>query len=548
MLKTAPSKPDRAVVTPPAPLTTSFLAGWWNLPILDYLPIRALVALIILGVCFVRAYVGMWGSRIYTPDAFAMLDGAWRIINGQRPHVDFYTGLGPVTYLITAVGVAIASGNAAGLAYGQALFGCVAGLWTYLLCERRLRGLATLLACIIVVLMVIVPTTIGDSPKGITPATTYNRCSYGLVAMLMIEAVAQCRPIRRRDEFWGGASTGLVLGLLLFLKVSFFLGGGFLLVALWPLRKQTIDRWGGISAAFALTALAFAWYLRFDLGAVYNDLRTVAHTKHVILGWYLPIDVVVSACPFLVFVHLISKSATSQWARNHIRIAGLGVCLAGFFLLMTSWQFYALPLDSIMAVLLVDRAVRTGSNWTPAPAPQLSALLLASLFALNFIGSQALALQFALSQKLRPEPYASFTSPVLSGFNSPVERHYVEEVNDGCDLLNQQRRPQDSVLSLDFTNPFSFALGMKPPSGGTTWLQYRTNFDDIHGPSPERVFGDATLVMLPKVFSDYTLPETVPRIYGPFLKQHYALVAESVYWWLYRRKGNEWPSPVQEIK
>jgi hypothetical protein len=88
---------------------------------------------------------------------------------------------------------------------------------------------------------------------------------------------------------------------------------------------------------------------------------------------------------------------------------------------------------------------------------------------------------------------------------------------------------------------------MKPPLGGTTWLQYGTNFDDTHGPSAERVFGNARLVMLPKVFSDLTLPETVPRIYGPFLKRHYRLAAESGSWWLYRRNGNEVPA-LQEIK
>jgi hypothetical protein len=79
---------------------------------------------------------------------------------------------------------------------------------------------------------------------------------------------------------------------------------------------------------------------------------------------------------------------------------------------------------------------------------------------------------------------------------------------------------------------------MKPPSGGATWLQYGTNFDDA-GPSPERVFGDASLVMLPKLFSDKTLADSVPRLYGPFLKRHYALEGESLNWSLYRRRDGK---------
>ena len=539
MLATAPSKSQ--------PIATRFL-DVWNFPAFEYLPIRALVTVIILGLCLVRAYVGMWGSRIYTQDAFSILDGAWRVINGQRPHVDFYTGLGPVTYLMTAGGVWIAHGNAVGLAYGQAIFGCVAGLWTYLLSERRMRDIAGIFVCVIVVLLAIVPTTVGDSAQGITPATTYNRCGYALVALLMIESIAARKPGGASGEFWGGASTGLVLGTLLFLKISFFMGAGFLLVVLVPLRRQTRGRWLGIGAAFALTVLAFAWYLRFDLAAVFNDLRTVAHTKHVMLGWYLLRDVIVNAAPFLIFVYLISQNMPSQWDRKMLRLAGLGVCLAGFFLLLTSWQFYTLPLDSVMVVLLLDRAIPDAASGTPRVALPISALLLGSLFAVNFVGSHALALEFAVSQKLQPQAYTGFTAPVLAGFNSTVERDYVKYVNEGCDLLNRYRKPGESVISLNFSNPFSFALGMKPSLGGTTWLQYGTNFDDTHGPSAERVFGNSTLVMLPKVFSDLTLPETVPRIYGPFLKRHYVLAAESASWRLYRRNGDEVPATLEEAR
>src|SRR5579872_7164694 len=166
-MTTAPPKLDWPRPTWPARLATRFMT-LWNIPVFDRLAFRAALALIILGVCAVRAYVGLWGSRIYTQDAFSILDGAWRVINGQRPHVDFYTGLGPVTYLMTAAGLLVANGNAAGLAYGQAIFGCLAGLWSYLICERRLRDWPTILLCVMVVLLTIVPTTVGDSSTGIT--------------------------------------------------------------------------------------------------------------------------------------------------------------------------------------------------------------------------------------------------------------------------------------------------------------------------------------------------------------------------------------------
>jgi hypothetical protein len=540
-LKTAQLAPDRPAAKASARSSSKLLPYFltaWNFPVLDYLPVRALVAIFILGMCFIRAYVGLWGMRVYTHDAFSLLDGAWRILNGQTPHIDFYTGLGPVTYLITAAGVVIAAGNAAGLAYGQALFGCVAGLWAYRLADRRLGGLATIAMSTIVVLTAIVPTTIGDASTWITPGMSYNRFGYALMALLLIEASAARRPDRPGNEAWGGASTGLVLGLLLFLKISYFLGAGFLLVALVPLKKQTRERWYGMGAAFGITLLAFAWYLQFDLAAVYNDLRTVAHAKHVTLGEYVVKDVLVSAIPFLFFAQLVSQNGASRWERNAMRIAGLSVCLAGIFLLLTSWQFFGLPLNCVMAILLVDRVVPKSAGIAPSQAPRFLVLLFGCFFAFTYIVSEASGLNYAWGQKLHPAAYTSFTTPRLAGFNTPVERDYFEYVNEGYDLLNQHRRARDTVASLDFTNPFSFGLGMKPPSGGTTWLQYGTNFDDA-GPSPERVFGDASLVMLPKLFSDKTLADSVPRLYGPFLKQHYALEAESLNWSLYRRRDGK---------
>jgi hypothetical protein len=545
-LKTAQLAPDRPPAKASARSSSKLLPYFltaWNFPVLDYLPVRGLVAIFILGMCFIRAYVGLWGMRIYTQDAFTVLDGAWRILNGQLPHIDFYTGLGPVTYLITAAGVVIAAGNAAGLAYGQALFGCLVGLWAYRLADRRLRGLATILVAVIVVLLAVVPTTVGDSSSGITPATTYNRFGYALVALLVIEASAACRAERQGDEARGGVSTwggglssGLVLGLLLFLKISYFLGAGFLLLALVPLKKQTRERWYGMGAAFGITVLAFAWYLRFDLIAVCNDLRTVAHAKHVTLGDYLVKDILLSAIPFLFFAQQLSQSGSSRWERNAMRIAALAVCLAGFFFLLTSWQFWGLPLDSVMVILLLERAVPISAG---APrAPRFLVLLFGCFFVFIYLTSEAAGLNYALSQKLRQIPHTSFTAPTLAGFNTTIERDYVEYVNEGCDLLNQHRLAADSVLALNFTNPFSFGLGMKPPSGGATWLQYGTNFDDA-GPSPERVFGDASLVMLPKLFSDKTLADSVPRLYGPFLKRHYALEGESLNWSLYRRRDGK---------
>ena len=129
-----------------------------------------------------------------------------------------------------------------------------------------------------------------------------------------------------------------------------------------------------------------------------------------------------------------------------------------------------------------------------------------------------------------------FDAPALTQF-VPVgdDILYTRWVNDGFALLKAYRRPGEHVMSLDFTNPFTFGLHLPPAAGGTSNLQYRGSFDDRFKLSSERLYGASELVMVPVNFSDYSLQTSLLRIYGPYLRQHYRLVGHSDEWNLYRR-------------
>src|SRR5258707_15805456 len=109
-----------------------------------------------------------------------------------------------------------------------------------------------------------------------------------------------------------------------------------------------------------------------------------------------------------------------------------------------------------------------------------------------------------------------FESQALQQF-VPVtdDAGYAVSVNNGFELLKLYRKPGERVMSLDFTNPFSYGLGIPPAPGGSTNLAFKGSFDAKHYVSPENLFGAADLVMLPKSFTDDT-QDAVPAIYGPF--------------------------------
>ena len=196
----------------------------WSYPFLGSSVVRAALLVVLASLCLVRAYIGLSGIVVYSHDAFGTLDGAWRVLNGQTPHADFYTPLGPLIYLVTAFGLLLSHGGAEGAGYSQALCGGLLGLWTYLFSRGRLGHLPAILLCLMVVLLSINPSSVGEPPLR-TSCMAYNRYGYALVTLLLVEGVAGRDAERRRAEFWGGVSTGAILALLLFLKISYFVGG-----------------------------------------------------------------------------------------------------------------------------------------------------------------------------------------------------------------------------------------------------------------------------------------------------------------------------------
>ena len=526
----------------PAPSDLERLAArfvaLWSYPFLGSWVVRLALLAALASLCLVRTYIGLSGIVVYSHDAFGALDGAWRVLNGQTPHTDFYSPLGPLIYLVTAFGLLLSHGGAAGAGYSQALCGFLLGLWTYLFSRRRLGHLPAILFCLMVVLLSINPSSVGEPPLR-TSCMAYNRYGYALVTLLLVEGVAGRDPERRRAEFWGGVSTGAILALLLFLKISYFVGGTGLVAALIPCRTQVKERWAGMAGGFLAVALAFCAYLGFNLVPMWNDLRMVAGAKPVRISWFIVDNLYL---PVAFYLGFILASARFLWfggarpAARTIGVGGVAVCLAGIFLLSTNFQFYGLPLNAMAAILVLQQVAAHSPAANSHKLKHAGLLLWGSLLVAGDLGYEAMGLGFGAWQKHSWEETAnaSFHAAALAGFRT-FEGSYVDLVNDGLALVNQHRHPGDTVMSLDFSNPFSYALGMRPAPGGATTLHYRGNFSDAHHPTPERLFGGASLVMQPVVPTEKGLTRSVPRIYGPYLAEHFHPIGESAGWRLYRR-------------
>lgn len=486
-------------------------------------------------------------------DMMGRLDGAWRVLNGQRPSLDFYLELGPVVLLIDALGLWLARGAAHGLAYAAALTGFAAGGWMFALARNRLTPGGAMLAGWCCALLVLAPIPLGYSFRTLTEAMIYNRYGYGLLAIILMELlVPLCRGSESRAE---GFSSGIALGMCLFLKPTYFLAGAGFLAATCVLRHGAARRVLYAEAGFALVVGAMAVYLRGDLGAYYQDLRTLAAARMGQAPAQRFLDAAAQAViPGILLLTLAALGTRAldgvpAWRafpgwRWRWTICAVMVAVVGILLVATNFQPAGFPLGFLLAIVMTDaiwadRQVSGVGNGRRL----IAVFVIAGLLGLPLAGKDAAGLAYDFFKSYRPDRPGTvlFTSDSLRtlrmlGPSSPWDgEEYAGAVNDGMELLRRSSSAKESVFSLDFSNAFSFGLRRPPARGGSTCLYYRANFNEVVGPAPERIIGDVDLVMVPKDIWDPSTFGGALRVYGPYLDTHYRRVAESRCWVLHRR-------------
>ena len=261
-------------------------------------------------------------------DVFLLLDGGWRILNGQVPHRDFYLVLGPLEYMLTAGGLFLANGGPRGLAYANVGCGIILGVWGWLLARRRMPIAVALIFTAWLILTATSPTPTGAQRSDLSFAMIYNRHGYGLLAIVLVE----CAFASQRSRFRGGVSSGIALTLLAFLKLNFFGAAGLLLLATFPVKKEELARlWGALAGIFC-TVAAFAVFLRFSVSAFLFDMSMAVHVRSATLRWSHAFDEMtrnVELVMVVILSLLVPLLAPARSARraNWIRFMLLGLAV-----------------------------------------------------------------------------------------------------------------------------------------------------------------------------------------------------------------------------
>src|SRR5258708_17526674 len=125
------------------------------------------------------------------------------------------------------------------------------GRWSFCLAKGRLAASPRLLLSFFLATLATSPHSPGVSPFVSSHAMVYNRYGYALVGLILMEAMA--RPFEKGGEWKGGFSTGVAMGLALFLKASFFfMAVGLIAGTALLLMRYAWQRLIGIVVGFSL--------------------------------------------------------------------------------------------------------------------------------------------------------------------------------------------------------------------------------------------------------------------------------------------------------
>jgi hypothetical protein len=489
----------------------------------------------------------------YGHDIFVLLDGGWRILNGQVPYRDYYLSLGPLEYMITAFGMLLTHGSPQGIAIGNAAFGAVVGIWGWLLSRRRMAAIPALLVTAWLILTATLPTPFGSTPRIMSCAMIYNRHGYALLGIVLVE----CAFASERSLFRGGVSNGVALALMAFLKLNFFGVAVLMLLATAPLRREEMQRVWGFLLGLACTVTAFALYLRFAISAFLYDMLLTIQAR----GSRLRFSGVIGGTAgnpravTLAILTLVTVLLTAQrglWTRNAVRIILLVavVIAAGPLFAQTNAFDSGDGLITLWVIVLLG--VLTPALHQSKEKVAIVAVILLSMggvfaeFVMDaesvkalhrFQSASARAQGFSINSDGmgRLKFYDSMRENLPSHFDNG--RFITGYVNDGLTLLRNSSTQDERVLTLGYINPFAYILRRKPALGGSPWLKEGENFPQTRPLDASMIFGNADLIMVANYQSSSQESDiALAAAYHSYLVQHFDLVASSQWWSLYRRK------------
>lgn len=532
----------------------------------------------VVGVAGVSIWIGP--APIVGPwDVFTLLNGAYRLYEGQAPSTDFSNPIGPLVYGLTALGMHLQHApSLLAVTYGQVIFLVIAATLAWMVTWRRLPAMYAAAFTVFVALLAISVRPLGYSPRVTTYAMLYNRDGWLIyAALLLLVLLGRRMPSTKGARAADGFLLGLMLGLMFYDKITFFIAS---IVAVGVgLALSTLPRSPRLGATaiagFAVVGIVMRVAFGLNTTAYIHDFIQAARVQVSAQRTGLLAHAIFWTVPFLAISILLFGGLLIIVRRRGEPIRAL-VCLslAAAYIVGSSLLISAgdadergnLPALVVIPLLLVAYLEPSLPKWAggssadragawPVSASRLLLIGLALLLVGAtgpIVGEDSLGLGKAIAsrgQDANPPATQRFDAGLLRDFVIPADAQWQTAyrtahelpamINNGLSLLRRNIRPGNTVFTLAYTDPFSPALGLPLSRCGPLWWDLGYDFNQTHYPSAECAIGNADWVIIPRLIPGQgCCQETVSvmlSLYSGYLSEHYKKVQQTPDWILLRR-------------
>jgi hypothetical protein len=535
---------------------------------------RSGVTLLLLLVSFGAILIVVGAAPVAGPwDMVALLDGGWRILNGQVPHTDFHNPIGPLTYLLVAFGMEIAAPSTSALAYGSILLLAFVSPMAWHISCKRLPWVVAFVFTLFMSLILVTPRPLGYEIRETTYAMIYNRQGYVLLSLLLLCVFLKPRDLAIQTPMLDGMLNGILLALLFYCKITYFLiAAGMILFA--AILEYHQWRWFLVSAlAFVGACGAFFLVFHINMYSYLSDIGVAGQSQSFAMRLKLMSEGLRTNATWIYMLIVCLCLWTWAAARPGKPQFSIFAWLAAGSILASAELISSGnanqgggrddPLYFVAAVVSLElfrrwnrnEATRRGTaaRFTHTTSIVLLLPIFCGTILVRDLASCTYAAAWNIEKSSRLEASQRLNSVRLTDFLVPPStdhitaywpaRDHPAKINDGIALLQKYMQKGDRVMAVAFANPFSFALGLTPARDYSLWWDLGFSFDQRHLPSAREFLGDASIVMIPRL-ADRTQGccfETVDLLlghYGEYLRANFHEQASSDTWVLLRRNSS----------
>jgi len=209
---------------------------------------------------------------IFGHDLMLALDGGWKWHWGIRPHVDYYSPSGVVSYLLIDLGLRVSGGMAQALPAAICLFAALLLPASLYVSFSRMPPPIAAMTTLVMIAAVLAPHQLRFPSHAFTYATIYNRWGYGLLCVALLAITSSSLRSSKAKETVDGALAATCVLILLFLKISFGVLAILLFVSWLFVRRRLTEYYLAAVVAGGIWLAIFGFLLHWNFGNFGADM------------------------------------------------------------------------------------------------------------------------------------------------------------------------------------------------------------------------------------------------------------------------------------